>query len=234
MNEEPGLNDLIKQAGLWVTYESGLRLKNRFVPRDAQYIDDLCRACLDDRTVTLPPSTVVYRARINPPEREGAALPMSEMREPPPEKATDGRINPAGLPCFYAALDPQTALAEVRPWRAAALTIASFTTTRPIVVVDLRLEGQRSAALWQVAHMIQRPVHEEDPLRYLGTQYLAERLKAAQAGGLLYDSALGPYDKARDTKGTNVALFSSEALKDGKGELWRVRDVKYDADPRPE
>jgi RES domain-containing protein len=158
------------------------------------------------------------------------------MRQPPPEKARDGRINPMGLPCLYAALDPNTAVAEVRPWRLALLTVATFTTPRSIDVVDLRQAsgGQKRPAAYWAAHMIQRPVHEKDPLAYLGTQYLAERLKAAGAGGLLYDSALGPYDQTKGTRGTNVALFSSDDLQDGKTVPWVVLDVKYTAAPRPD
>jgi hypothetical protein len=235
MIEEPTLNEQVEQAVLWTAYESALRLKNRFVPRDPKYVDDLCQACLDCRS-ELVAGTVLYRARINPPGDEQVALPISKMRQPPPEKALDGRINPVGVPCLYAALDPDTAVAEVRPWTLALLTVATFTTPRSIDVVDLRQAsgGQRRPAAYWAAHMIQRPVHEKDPLAYIGTQFLAERLKAAGAGGLLYDSALGPHDKTTGTPGTNVALFSSDDLQDGKTVLWLVLDVKYTAVPRPD
>ncbi len=78
-----------------------------------------------------------------------------------------------------------------------------FTTTQPLNVLNLRWPsgGKHSYVVYWAAQMIQRPVHEHDPLAYLGTQYLADKLKDAGALGLLYDSGLTSY-------GTNVAIFN--------------------------
>ncbi len=53
--------------------------------------------------------------------------------------------------------------------------------------------------------MMARPVHREDRWAYLGTQYLAERLKNERVAGILYGSSM------RDD-GTNLALFSGDYL----------------------
>src|SRR5439155_284317 len=81
--------------------------------------------------VTMPAGTPLYRARINPPDREYQAWPISQMGQPPANSAPDGRVNPAGIPCFYAAFELVTAIAEKRPWALANVSVATFTTIRP-------------------------------------------------------------------------------------------------------
>ena len=68
--------------------------------------------------------------------------------------------------------------------------------------------------------MIGRPVHRDDRWAYLGTQYLAERLKTEGVAGLLYDSAL-------KRGGTNVALFSENGIRPLTRELGDVTAVEY-------
>src|SRR2546422_832129 len=114
-DEEPSLNEFVEQARRWNAYESALRTKNRYVLADSEYFDQLYRACLAC-DITLPAGTPLYRARINPPDREYQAWPISQMGQPPANSAPDGRVNPAGIPCFYAAFELETAIAEKRPW----------------------------------------------------------------------------------------------------------------------
>src|SRR5207244_3277524 len=119
--------------------------------------------------------------------------PITQMGQPPADATPDGRVNPAGIPCFYAALEPDTAIAELRPWPVASLSVATFTTARALSVLDLLSTNTRvraSSPLWWVAYLIGRPVHRDDRFGYLGTQYLAERLKAEGATGLLYASQM--------------------------------------------
>jgi hypothetical protein len=221
-------NGFIDEAVRWYNYEAALR--NKTLPADDAYFEELCRACLayDSR---LEADTLLYRARINPPERESEPLPIDDMGQPPPEKVEDGRVNRKGSPCFYAARDPETSIAEKRPWRLATVSVATFTVTRPYRVLDLRTQtiGEHSNPAYWASFMIQRPVHRKDALAYLGTQLLAERFKAAGFGGLLYDSALSP-----NKDGTNVALFSDTGLKGSEDvALYAVWDVKYTTERQP-
>ena len=83
--------------------------------------------------------------------------------------------------------------------------------------------------MYWAAFMISRPVHRDDRFGYLGTQYLAERLKAAGAIGLLYASTLQP-------GGTNVALFSDSGLRPMGTTFHEVTAVTYQRarlTPRP-
>jgi len=216
--------DLALEAVRWDEYERGLRRDNRHVPNDSKYFDELFFGCLACG-VTLPAETSLYRARIMPPDQETDTepLPMAEMGQPPSDRTPDGRVNPAGIPCFYAALEIATAIAELRPWPRARLTVGTFVTAGPFKMLDLRPaheEVQKSRAVSWAAYMISRPVHRDDRFGYLGTQYLAERLKAAGTTGLLYESQLLP-------GGTNVALFTDSGLRPTGASLHEVTGVTY-------
>lgn len=54
-----------------------------------------------------------YRAQLQHSERE--TLSLDRMSAPPPDLATPGRANPAGIPYLYASSDPNTAISELRP-----------------------------------------------------------------------------------------------------------------------
>lgn len=220
------LTQQIGAASLWDMYEHGLRERNRHVPFEQSYFDELFEGCIRCE-VELPTQSVIYRGRVMPPDKatDTEPLPIDQMGPPPPERTPDGRVNPSGIPCFYGALEMETVRAELRPWPLARLTIARFVTQRPLRVLDLRQTNpvvRTTVSVYWCAYMISRPVHHEDRFRYLGTQYLAEKLKAAGVDGLLYGSLL-------QREGTNVALFHYSDLKDGTVSFHMVLDVAYES-----
>jgi hypothetical protein len=187
----------------WSALEGTLRTRNRFFP-DSKFVAGLVPECLKRRKRV--PAGFVYRARLHPPGRLGRGpLPPSEIGPPP--VARSNRLNPEGVPCLYAALESDTAVAEVRPWRDAVLTVGAFGTLE-VEVLDLRrsaLPLDAPASMRYVTHVLRTPVHQQDGLAYLGTQYLAERLKIEGVDGILYDSAL-------KLGGTNIALFGRPSV----------------------
>ena len=52
------------------------------------------------------------------------ALPERIM--PLADRATEGRVNPKGIPCLYMATNEETAIAEVRPWIGSLFRLASW------------------------------------------------------------------------------------------------------------
>src|SRR5947209_8314903 len=131
--------ELAMEGVRWNEYDRALRTKNRHVPNDAAYFTQLFERCLRCAS-ELPAGSCLSRARIMPPEKETEPepLPITEMGQPPRELTPDGRVNPAGIPCFYAALEGETAIAELRPWPRARITVATFDTAGPFKVLDLR------------------------------------------------------------------------------------------------
>ncbi|HEX8770914.1 MAG TPA: HEPN-associated N-terminal domain-containing protein [Acidimicrobiales bacterium] len=84
----------------------------------------------------LPAGRKLFRARQHPLEKTPAA--PGELGSPPRAAAGANRMSPAGIPMFYAADDPVTALAELRlesyPRRA---TVAAWSTARELAFLDL-------------------------------------------------------------------------------------------------
>jgi RES domain-containing protein len=66
--------------------------------------------------------------------------------KPLPDQASGGRANPKGLPYLYVATDRDTAVAEVRPWVGAFVSVAQMALARRLVVTDFSKEKQRLIA----------------------------------------------------------------------------------------
>ena len=172
--------DYFNEAVRWDEYDRGLREDNRHVPANAEYFDGVFQGCLACQT-ELNAGTLLYRGRIMPPEKETDTdpLPFWSMGMPPAQVTRDQRLSPAGIPMFYGALDVDSVIAELRPWPQARVTVAAFRTAGPFNVLDLRQANPRvfnTPHLSYVAHMISRPVHLDDTMRYLGAREATRRL----------------------------------------------------------
>jgi hypothetical protein len=163
----------------------------------------------------------------------GAALP--ERMRPFRDRATEGRVNPKGIPCLYLASDEHTAMAEARPWIGSLVSVGVFRVTRPLRLVDctqgadrhpLYIDGepspeQRTLAVWaDVAAAFREPVTREDDLAsYAPTQVIAETFRAEGFDGLAYRSAFG-------TDRYNLALFDLDAAELVMCALHEIGDVE--------
>lgn len=53
-----------------------------------------------------------------------------ERMIPKADRASEGRVNPKGIPCLYFSTDDKTAVAESRPWVGAYVSVARFRILR--------------------------------------------------------------------------------------------------------
>jgi hypothetical protein len=165
---------------------------------------------------------------------------------PKTEHASDGRINPKGIPCLYLASSIDTAIAEVRPWLDELVSVATFRTEREFSLVDLsknhggfgfgRLsisqlcgeapipEDVADECVWtDIDNAFSRPVSRSDNnSSYFPTQILAEALKEDGFDGVVYKSAFG------GSKGYNVALFDGIDTTIIKCALHRIKAITVD------
>lgn len=221
------LANKVGHALAWISLCESLRDSNRHVLPEKSYFyfESLLKECLTCRYMLMG-GQEIFRARVHSVESENETkpLPFSDLAAPPRERAIGGRLNPEGIPYFYAALELQTAIAEVRPWRRARITVGKFRTARGLEVLDLTgkfAKQNASPAVQMLSYMVARPAHRDDRWAYLGTQYLAERIKAAGLNGILYDSALHP-------TGTNLALFSQLGVAEVDATVHDVIAVKVE------
>jgi hypothetical protein len=132
-------------------------------------------------------------------------------------------MNPLGIPYLYVALDQATAIAEVRLWLGALLSVARLSPQRTLRVVNLNYrdvkppemqvqKGEQQDYLVFLLFMsrtLARPQDPNDKLSYIPTQYFAEKFKRRGLDGIIYFSVL-------HEEGSNLVLFdvNSATVKD--------------------
>lgn len=166
-------------------------------------------------------------------ELPGPALPQRMF--PFRDRATEGRVNPKGIPCLYMASDKHTAMAEVRPWIGSLVSLGQLQTRRPLRIVDctkgaerhpIYIDGEPSAekrteAVWShIARAFREPVtRDDDVASYTATQIIAEVFRNEGFDGLAYRSAFG-------TDQFSIALFDLDAAELTMCSLHEIRDVE--------
>lgn len=173
-----------------------------------------------------------------------------ERMTPPGPIPSEGRSNPRGIVYLYLATDRETAIAEVRPWAGALVSVASFLTKRDLRLVDFSKNhgkaggwsylmglpedrwGKLTAeeieqAVWaDIDNAFARPVGPDDPhVGYVPTQIIAELFRDKDFDGIAYKSSLSE-------NGYNMALFDIGAAQMKVGHLFEVKGVKYQSEER--
>lgn len=228
----------------WTRLKTSLRTRTRF-------FNDELRAFLDgifSRIGSIPAeagSTVrqmninhtLYRARLfeDYAELEEALKhPARNFGPPPTTSATSGRMNASGVPVFYGALSPKTAIAEVRPAVGNLIVVAAFRPLRPLNLLDLsaleqlKISGgssfdpdiQRHKEVTSFLQTLSRKLTipmfgKSRESEYLITQALAEYLSLLTKPGLdgiMFHSTQREEPEIKEDADHNVVLFSKSAF----------------------
>ena len=201
----------------------------------ADDLPDQIEIAFEDLATDLPAGEVLYRARIHKDRTRTKRFEKHELAAPPPECATAGRANRKGEPVLYLATSKSTALAEVRPWKGAAVALAPLCIKRDLLLVDLKrprpIESpffvellswhvQLAVLLHRLGEDMSRPVRpHEKQLLYRPTQLLAWLIKSGRYDGFIYPSAMG--------SGANIALFDDNDAEVTEVTYVRVKRVGY-------
>jgi RES domain-containing protein len=195
-----------------------LRETNRYhLPEyEQRLVSEMLDALESVALVTLPEGSRLFRARVHPPRKSQRELlpvhppqplPDNEIGAPPASLLSEGRLNPAGIRCLYLADSADTAVAEVRVFRGAIVTVGTFELTLDQHVLSFEesllariADNNVATNLSIVGKMLSRPHHYEDPLASIPTQFLASAIGARKHEGVRYESAARP-------GGVNTALF---------------------------
>jgi hypothetical protein len=212
---------------------SYIRNSNRFV-LDQQYqllVNKMVTFAKNHRTITIDKSTSLFRARIHPFDFEEIDdFDENKMLAPPPMKATEGRINPSGIPCLYISSDEATAIAECRPWIGASLTVVELKLKKETKVADFSdtsSNGFDNVNNFQYSwvdlftYLFSMPVHIEDMSAYAPTQFIAETLKANGFDGIKYVSS-------QNKEGRNLAIFDCKSAYEINRRKADVKNIKYE------
>lgn len=181
---------------------------------------DFLNAVLDasaERAQVLPAGSLLWRAQVGHRRAARGHLPTpfaASRMKPRPDRATEGRANPKGIPYLYLASHDETAIAEVRPWLNAYVSLARFRVVRDLRVLNCTTPGshatptlyvesieRQTGGLWgDIDRAFSRPVTAlDDVADYVPTQILAEWFRHNGFDAIAYRSSLGA--------GRNIALF---------------------------
>lgn len=222
-----------------------LRYKSRFsLPEfHASLVDDFVKRQIEHGLKTIEKDVSFFRARIGEPGTLDL-FTLENMGAPPPGKASSGRINPEGISYLYLADSPATAIAEVRPWKRARISVATLKTVRPLKIVSLlagdslgsevtEKEIEKVGVQREVKRMMNGiilkalyfafPAHHNDKHAYLASQHIAELFKESGVDGLEYSSVL-------NEGGINTALFDVSSASCIKVDGYMIQGVEYKYD----
>jgi len=220
----------------WEAHKQNLKHGNRFgFGVDTQLVEHMKRILRANEEL-VPAGTRLFRARLGKPS--GARLSAyegSDIMSAPADRVTEGRINPRGIPYLYVATDPDTAIAEIRPYKSAEVSVGTIQVTRDIKVSsfnnavyhgDSLVEQLEAYCLTNRINMeLSRPVAEDSKyLSYLPTQYVAELAKHLGFEGIAYQSALAD--------GTNYCFFDESKVTFEASRLYVVHHVRFESAPR--
>lgn len=164
-------------------------------------------------------------------------LSEKELKEPPSDKAEEGRMSPRGISCLYISSSPEGAMVEIRASRHDDIAIMEMKPTRALRILDLsRIDeispfdenvacgdlASNKSNLRQMKDALTKPMRStDDKIEYVPTQYIAEFAKLSGFDGIGYDSVLYEKDGAPTY---NIASFASfdDAFERCSLKLYRV------------
>ena len=207
------INEFCVVRGLsWEQFAESIKYENRF--HSGMFNADAFASFLSIIAKSYSVGAELYRARI---AHSSNGYMLSEMRMPPKEKRSAGRINPEGIGVLYLSSDEKTVLNEVRASTFDYVSIGTFKLTKDIKVVNLSGISGTSPFLYQgelekyaanrkvfreIATEIAKPLRRNDSsIEYLPTQYIAEFIKSQGYDGVEYASTLRE-------GGNNIAVFN--------------------------
>lgn len=221
------------------------RTNRFFLSESAQlFLNTLLITC-NSRIRTLSKGETLWRAQIgNDWEKEYdsdgdsyefPAPHKAERMKPCQEFASEGRANPKGILQLYTASNTDTAIAEVRPWVGAYVSVAEFLSTKELRIIDFSVQNgnhfffyddepepeERNKAVWgSIDNAFSRPVSpKDDHTDYVPTQIIAELFKNKGFDGVIYRSSLG--------KGKNCCLFDVNNVEMKMCRLFQVESVSF-------
>lgn len=243
-----GLMTAWELGAAWYRMERSLHEEARLVnPVVSAILETVFGDLLDDRTegghsviFEVGPDCALhslYRARVFQTEAAlelALEFPERELGPPAPAVVTAGRMNARGVSVFYGAVEPATALREVRPPVGSDVVVAAFRVTRPLRLLNLtalstaRVDESLSLFDPATAPIVERcdflntleakltmpvmPAFTEDG--YLITQAVADFLSTHPRLNLdgIYFRSVQSLNGTKDPTGHNVILFHKAAV----------------------
>jgi hypothetical protein len=224
----------------WEEFKKELKHENRYFYKKSPSRDEieiLFKYLILNKDET---PKIFFRARICD---DGTPFSMDKMGKPPLGIVRGGRANPIGISYLYTASNPDTAIAEVKPYVGDYVCIAQFDVNDELekntnlVLMDLRHpretispflieENDFDNVLNNIDYMrilgdeLSKPIiPKKADLEYLSTQYLCELIKHFNYDGVVYKSSIA--------SGDNYAIFNDDKLLIKKIFVHKITSSEY-------
>ncbi len=218
----------------WEEFSNYLRLENRHCLDEKQknFVERIIKSA-SERVEEIPKDSTFWRARLGMDyslknnKISGGPLAANKMNAPVPGYCLEGRANPKGISYLYLSYEEGTAIAEIKPYIGAAITLCPYKLKEPVRVVNVSSDkDEKEKELWFAINMYySMPIEPGDPFSdYAATQYLAALFKNKGFQGIAYGSA-------QKQGGRNLVLFYSNLVQPGSTKLMRCRDIIYSVFP---
>lgn len=224
----------------WHEFRQNIKHEHRFINSLPLEIEALFKEKSKNSKI-LEKGEIFYRARIGSGDKN-VSIPFDanlfDMGMPPLDMVRMGRANPDGIRYLYLANRKETALAEVRPWCGAEVTIGDFELMDNILSMDFSYSSQMSlfkvinsdqsetvmseiAFFNNLSDEMSKPISpNESYLEYIPTQFITEVIKSVGYEGMIFNSSL--------SDGLNVVLFSQNRINIVRTELYTVHRNNFD------
>jgi len=157
---------------------------------------------------------------------------------PPSENAIQGRVNPPGISCLYAANSVNTAISEIQPSIGQTVSVGKIKTLKDLNIFDFRfskifkdsdfldqsvveIKKQKGISIGKIAiffnvlsELFSRPAMGNAD-NYYATQYLGEYIKELGFDGIRYKSSL-------KKGGLNIVLFDTSRGEDKNPKNYKI------------
>ena len=197
---------------------------NRYIHDDetSTFLNEVLLTC-ENRKKIIKKGNILWRAQLGcdiQEEREEERPYSKDRMYPVKNLASEGRINPKGIPYLYLSTTTETAMSEIRPWVGSEISVAQFQIVRDATIIDCSLnhllknplyynnglyepeEIEREKAVWtHIDKAFSTPIiPNENEANYVPTQVLSELFKNNGFDGIYYKSSL-------NKDGFNICLF---------------------------
>jgi RES domain len=170
-----------------------------------------------------------------------APAPRDRMK-PRADRASEGRVNPKGIPCLYLSTTADAAMSEVRPWVGSFISVAQFEIVRDLTIVDCSVlhgkyidlafldrnmlepvpDDRVDDIVWaRIDEAFSEPVtNVDDTAEYAATQIIAELFRSEEYDGVAYKSSFGQ-------DAFSVAIFDLESAAQLDCVLYKTSSVEF-------
>ncbi|MBR9918611.1 RES domain-containing protein [bacterium] len=136
-------------------FERKVLKSSRFIfDERTQFFLDTVIATAKNRTKSIKKDSILWRAQnghdYRPLEIQGEEdsieIPapfLPERMYPFKDKASEGRVNPKGIPSLYLSTDYKTCMAELRPWKHSLISVGEFRMNRELKIIDCSINHKK-------------------------------------------------------------------------------------------